>query len=44
VARLPGFAVFTVRAIDVAQAIDWVFCGAMFLQGWGNALHLFSRY
>jgi hypothetical protein len=41
---LPGVAVFTVRAIDVPRAIDAVFCAAMFFQGWGNALHLFSRY
>jgi hypothetical protein len=41
---LPGFAVFLVRAIDVPRAVDWVFCAAMFFQGWGNALHLFSRY
>jgi hypothetical protein len=41
---LPGVAVFAVRAIDVPRPIDWVFCAAMFFQGWGNALHLFSRY
>jgi hypothetical protein len=40
----PGFAVFLVRAIDVPRAIDWVFCAAMFFQGWGNALHLFSKF
>ena len=40
----PGFAVFLVRAIDVPRPVDWVFCAAMFFQGWGNALHLFSRY
>jgi len=41
---LPGLAVFAVRAIDVPRAIDWVFCAAMFFQGWGNALHLFSEF
>jgi hypothetical protein len=41
---LPGVAVFLVRAIDVPRAIDAVFCAAMFFQGWGNALHLFSHY
>jgi len=40
----PGFAVFLVRAIDVPRPVDWVFCAAMFFQGWGNALHLFSRF
>jgi hypothetical protein len=40
----PGLAVFLVRAIDVPRAVDWVFCTAMFFQGWGNALHLFSRF
>src|SRR4029079_9536649 len=40
----PGVAVFLVRAIDVPRAIDWVFCAAMFFQGWGNALHLFSKF
>ena len=35
---------FLVRAIDVPRAVDWVFCTAMFFQGWGNALHLFSRF
>jgi hypothetical protein len=41
---LPGLAVFAVRAIDIPRAIDWVFCAAMFFQGWGNALHLFSDF
>src|SRR6201991_1564839 len=40
----PGLAVFLVRAIDVPRPIDWIFCAAMFFQGWGNALHLFSQY
>jgi hypothetical protein len=40
----PGLAVFIVRAIDVPRPIDWVFCAAMFFQGWGNALHLFSEF
>jgi len=41
---LPGFAVFLVRAIDVPRPVDWAFCAAMFFQGWGNALHLFSKF
>jgi hypothetical protein len=41
---LPGVAVFLVRAIDVPRAVDWVFAAAMFFQGWGNALHLFSEF
>jgi hypothetical protein len=41
---LPGVAVFLVRAIDVPRPVDWVFSAAMFFQGWGNALHLFSRF
>jgi hypothetical protein len=41
---LPGVAVCAVRALDVPRAIDWVFCAAMAFQGWGNALHLFSRF
>ena len=41
---LPGLAVFAVRAIDVPRAVDWVFAAAMFFQGWGNALHLFSAF
>jgi hypothetical protein len=40
----PGFAVFLVRAIDVPRPVDWAFCAAMFFQGWGNALHLFSEF
>jgi hypothetical protein len=41
---LPGVAVFTVRAINVPRAVDWAFTAAMFFQGWGNALHLFSEF
>jgi hypothetical protein len=41
---LPGVAVLIVRAVDVPRPIDWVFCFAMFFQGWGNALHLFSQF
>ena len=41
---IPGLLVFVVRALDVPRPIDWLFCAAMFFQGWGNALHLFSRY
>ena len=41
---LPGVAVFAVRAIDVPRAVDWAFAAAMFFQGWGNALHLFSDF
>jgi hypothetical protein len=40
----PGVAVFAVRAIDVPRAVDWAFGAAMFFQGWGNALHLFSEF
>src|SRR6201991_956583 len=40
----PGVAVFLVRAIDVPRPVDWVFSIAMFFQGWGNALHLFSQF
>jgi hypothetical protein len=41
---LPGLAVFAVRALDIPRPVDWVFCFAMFFQGWGNALHLFSEF
>jgi hypothetical protein len=41
---LPGLAVLVVRALDIPRPIDWIFCFAMFFQGWGNALHLFSEY
>ena len=41
---LPGVAVLIVRAVDVPRPIDWVFCFAMFFQGWGNALHLFNEF
>jgi hypothetical protein len=41
---LPGLAVFAVRALDIPRPVDWVFCFAMFFQGWGNALHLFSDF
>ena len=39
----PALAVFVVRALNVPRAIDWIFCVAMAFQGWGNALHLFTR-
>jgi hypothetical protein len=32
----PGLAVFLVRAIDVPRPIDWIFCAAMFFQGWAT--------
>jgi hypothetical protein len=41
---LPGVAVLAVRAIDVPRAVDWAFGAAVFFQGWGNALHLFSEF
>jgi hypothetical protein len=41
---IPGLLVFLVRALDVPRPIDWLFCVAMVFQGWGNALHLFSRF
>ena len=40
---LPGVAVFIVRALDIPRPVDWVFCFAMFFQGWGNALSLFTE-
>ena len=41
---LPGLLVCLIRALDVPRPIDLLFCIAMFFQGWGNALHLFSHY
>jgi hypothetical protein len=41
---IPGLLVFLIRALDVPRPIDWLFCLAMFFQGWGNALHLFSDF
>jgi hypothetical protein len=41
---LPGILVLVIRALDLPRPIDWVFCIAMFFQGWGNALHLFSEF
>jgi hypothetical protein len=41
---LPGMAVLAVRALNIPRTIDWIFCVAMFFQGWGNALHLFSQF
>jgi hypothetical protein len=41
---LPGVAVLAVRALNIPRPIDWIFCLAMFFQGWGNALHLFSQF
>jgi hypothetical protein len=41
---LPLVAVFAVRALNIPRPIDWVFCVAMFFQGWGNALHLFTSF
>jgi hypothetical protein len=41
---IPGLLVFVVRMLDVPRPIDVAFCVAMFFQGWGNALHLFSQY
>jgi hypothetical protein len=41
---LPAVAVLAVRALNIPRAIDWIFCIAMFFQGWGNALHLFSQF
>ena len=43
-AACSGLFVFIVRAIDVPRPVDWAFCLAMFFQGWGNALHLFSDF
>ena len=41
---IPGLLVFVVRTLDVPRPIDALFCLAMFFQGWGNALHLFSEF
>ena len=41
---IPGLLVFLVRTLDVPRPIDALFCLAMFFQGWGNALHLFSDF
>jgi hypothetical protein len=41
---IPGLLVLLVRALDVPRPVDWLFCVAMCFQGWGNALHLFSRF
>jgi hypothetical protein len=41
---IPGVLVLVVRALNIPRPIDWVFCIAMFFQGWGNALHLFSEF
>jgi hypothetical protein len=41
---VPGVAVLAVRALNIPRLIDWIFCVAMFFQGWGNALHLFSQF
>jgi hypothetical protein len=41
---LPGVLVCVVRALDVPRPVDLLFCIAMFFQGWGNALHLFSDF
>jgi hypothetical protein len=41
---IPGLLVLLIRALDVPRPVDWLFCVAMFFQGWGNALHLFSHY
>jgi hypothetical protein len=41
---LPGALVFLIRTLNVPRPIDWVFCLAMAFQGWGNALHLFSKF
>jgi hypothetical protein len=41
---IPGLLVCLIRALDVPRPVDLLFCVAMFFQGWGNALHLFSDY
>jgi hypothetical protein len=41
---IPGVLVFVVRMLDVPRPVDLLFCVAMFFQGWGNALHLFSDF
>jgi hypothetical protein len=41
---LTSVAVFVARMINPPRLFDWGFCIAMFFNGWGDALHLFSRY
>jgi hypothetical protein len=41
---IPGLLVCLIRALDVPRPVDLLFCIAMFFQGWGNALHLFSDF
>jgi hypothetical protein len=41
---IPLLLVFLIRTLDLPRPIDWVFCIAMAFQGWGNALHLFSKF
>ncbi len=41
---VPGALVLLIRALNVPRPVDWLFCIAMFFQGWGNALHLFSEF
>jgi hypothetical protein len=36
--------VFIARMVDVPRLFDWGFCIAMAFNGWGDALHLFTRF
>ncbi|HST42937.1 MAG TPA: hypothetical protein VLK58_25660 [Conexibacter sp.] len=40
---LTALAVFVARMIDLPRIVDWGFCVAMFFNGWGDALHLFTN-
>jgi hypothetical protein len=41
---LTAVAVFTARMVNVPRLFDWGFCIAMGFNGWGDALHLFTRF
>jgi hypothetical protein len=41
---LTAVAVFIARMVNVPRLFDWGFCIAMAFNGWGDALHLFSRF
>src|SRR5688572_30275136 len=39
---LTALVVFVARMVDLPRLFDWGFCIAMFFNGWGDALHLFT--
>lgn len=41
---LTALAVFVARMVDLPRLFDWGFCIAMFFNGWGDALHLFTSW